>query len=166
MRRKVHITSVGTPLKARAIDGMPDADQYTATTKSLALVGIEGDNLMTIMRTIVIGSSSWVALPLVRTMVTLNILLLLDSLSDLMGISVTDLTDALTERTKSVLVRFSRSLSNRPLPRTRVKHGPRRFITSSVARASMHQRHLLWNQWSFRYLRFRLIFVDKVQDSV
>jgi myosin-5 len=94
---------VGTPLKTRAIDGMADGDHYTATTKSLALVGIEGDNLMTIMRAITIvlqlgnlafGPNAGDAESSVVT--TLDVL---DGVSELMGITVKDLQDAFTERT-------------------------------------------------------------------
>jgi myosin-5 len=94
---------VGTPLKTRAIDGMPDADHYTATTKSLALVGIEGDNLMTIMRAcaIVLQLGNLAFGPLdgdaERSCVTTTDVL--DGVSEIMGISVKDLIDALTERT-------------------------------------------------------------------
>jgi myosin heavy subunit len=94
---------VGTPLKVRAIDGMADADHYTETTKSLALVGIEGDNLMTIMRACAIvlqlGNMTFCPNDGDAEQSAVESKKVLDGVSELIGISVEDLTEALTLRT-------------------------------------------------------------------
>jgi myosin heavy subunit len=94
---------VGTPLKTRAIDGMADADHYTATTKSLALVGIEGEHLMTIMRAIAIvlqlGNISFGPNNGDAESSCVTSVKVLEGVSELIGISQEDLIEALTLRT-------------------------------------------------------------------
>jgi myosin-5 len=94
---------VGTPLKTRAIDGMADGDHYTETTKSLALVGIEGDNLMTIMRACAIvlqlGNMTFGPNDGDAEQSAVTSTKVLDGVSELIGISVDDLIEALTLRT-------------------------------------------------------------------
>lgn len=46
--------NVRTPPYTRMIEGMTDGENYEATVKSLALIHVEGDKLMTLMRAIVI----------------------------------------------------------------------------------------------------------------
>jgi myosin-5 len=45
---------VGSPQKKRNIDGMEDSQHYEATCTSLGLVGCEGEDLMTLMRSIAV----------------------------------------------------------------------------------------------------------------
>jgi myosin-5 len=94
---------VGTPLKTRAIDGMADADHYTATTKALALVGVEGENLMIIMRAIAIvlqlGNLTFGPNAGDEESSVVTSEKVLDGVSELIGISLVDLKNAFTERT-------------------------------------------------------------------
>ena len=86
----------------RKIDGMSDGEHYYATCKALALIGVEGDKLMTLMRAICavmqlgnlnfgpkFGDSDRSAISNPGE---------LDSLADLMGIPEKELENAFTQR--------------------------------------------------------------------
>jgi myosin-5 len=94
---------VGKPLKERAIDKMCDADHYTETCKSLALVGIEGEHLVTIMRAIsivlMLGNVTFGANDGDTESSVVTSQKVLEDVSELIGISVKDLTNACVERT-------------------------------------------------------------------
>jgi myosin heavy subunit len=94
---------VGTPLKERAIDKMCDSDHYTATTAALALVGIEGEHHITIMRAIAIvltlGNLTFGEKDGDAEASSVTSAKVLENVVELMEIPTKELTDALTERT-------------------------------------------------------------------
>jgi len=92
------------PTKTDTIEGMKDADRFRQTIEALALVGVEGESLDALMKAVCItmqlGNLGFQPLKGDTDKSTVTTMAeLLQSLSNLMGISESVLTLAFTERT-------------------------------------------------------------------